>query len=277
MPYAFVQQVEDDSGSTVLSAFPTPAFGASLTAGNLMVCHVWYGGWATARTVTLAGGGSPTWVEESVLSAGTEHLHSFYALNVPGGVTTAITATFSTTVDFPAIYAAEYSGFKTSSARLAFAAQHQATPGTGTDGVTSGLLGTLSEPAAGTSFTALTAVHDYGGATLGSRPEHRRVTATTSVAGTFTTTAGSAAHKTAAWAFAEAGSTTLTQEGFRFRNDDGSESAATWLAAQDTNITQPLNTNTRLRVLLDASGDPAAGTYQLEWQKVSEGVWRKVR
>lgn len=28
----------------------------------------------------------------------------------------------------------------------------------------------------------------------------------------------------------------LTQEGFRFRNDDGSETTATWLAAQDTNI-----------------------------------------
>jgi hypothetical protein len=82
---------------------------------------------------------------------------------------------------------------------------------------------------------------------------------------------------TIAAAIKETSSTTLTQEGFRFRNDDGSESAATWLAAQDTNITQPVNTNTRLRVLLDASGDPAAGTYQLEWQKVSEGVWRKVR
>ena len=27
----------------------------------------------------------------------------------------------------------------------------------------------------------------------------------------------------------------LTQEGFRWRNDDGSETTATWLAAQDTN------------------------------------------
>jgi hypothetical protein len=220
MAYAFVQQAEEDSNSTILTALATPAFGSSLTAGNLMVCHVWYGGWASARTVTLSGGGSPTWTQESVVSAGNNYLHSFYAENVPGGVTTAVTATFSTAVDFPAIYVAEYSGFKTSSARLAFAGQSQATPGTGTDAVTSGLLGTLSEqpagivaftfnestsatPSAGTSFTALTAVHDYGGATPGALAEHRRVTATTSVAGTFTTTAGSAVHKTAAWAFSE--------------------------------------------------------------------------
>jgi hypothetical protein len=43
MAYAFVQQAEEDSNSTILTALATPAFGSSLTAGNLMVCHVWYG------------------------------------------------------------------------------------------------------------------------------------------------------------------------------------------------------------------------------------------
>lgn len=69
---------------------------------------------------------------------------------------------------------------------------------------------------------------------------------------------------------------TRDQEGYRFRADDGSESAATWLANQDTVITQPISTNTRLRMLVNATGDPAAAQYQLEW-RISGGTWRKVR
>lgn len=225
MTYAFVRQVENDINSGAQATIASGAFGANLTAGNLLVCHVWYTGYPTARTVALSGAGSPTWVEESVVSNGNDHLHSFYALNIPGGVTTQITATFTgaggNDADYPSIYAAEYSGFKTTGARLAFAGQHQGSPGTSTDGLTSGLLGTLSEqpagiiafsfnessdatPASGTSFTALTAAHDYSGSVSpSSRPEHRRVTATTSVAGTFTAGANSP-HKTVAWAFAEA-------------------------------------------------------------------------
>jgi hypothetical protein len=59
-------------------------------------------------------------------------------------------------------------------------------------------------------------------------------------------------------------SATIEQEGFRFRNDDGSESAATWKANQDTNITLAANTAFRLRELLNATGDPASISAQLE-------------
>jgi hypothetical protein len=148
-------------------------------------------------------------------------LHSFYAMNIGGGTTTQLTATFGANVDYPSIYVAEYSGFKTSAARLAFASNYQAAPGTSTDAVTSGLLGTLAAqpagivgftlninndttPSAGTGFTALTPVISYG-LTVGGRPQHKRVTATTSVAATWT--AGSnQTHHTHAWAFEEASS-----------------------------------------------------------------------
>ena len=225
MAYAFVQQnPEASTNASGQSSIVSGAFGASLTAGNLLVCHVWYTGAASPLTVTLSGGSSPTWNAETVVNNGNEHLHSWYAMNIPGGVTTQVTATFSGgTADFPFIYVAEYSGFATTGARLAFAAQHQASPGTGTDGVTSGLLGTLASqpagiialtfnensdgtPTAGTSFTSLTAVGTYAGTVSASaRPEHRRVTSTASVAGTFTTAVGTSPHKTAAWAFAESG------------------------------------------------------------------------
>lgn len=63
---------------------------------------------------------------------------------------------------------------------------------------------------------------------------------------------------------------TLDQEGYRFRNDDGSESGATWKAAQDTNISEAANTNVRLRVLVDATNDPASSQFRLEVKKSSD-------
>lgn len=68
------------------------------------------------------------------------------------------------------------------------------------------------------------------------------------------------------------------QEGFRFRNDDGSEAAATWLAAQDINITRAAALNTRIRVLVNATNDPPAEQYQLEVKRLSEAdsAYRKV-
>jgi hypothetical protein len=73
-----------------------------------------------------------------------------------------------------------------------------------------------------------------------------------------------------------AGGPTLEQEGFRFRNDDGNEAAATWLDSQDTNITRAKNTNTRLRMLLNATGDPPANAYRIECRKQGVGDFKKI-
>ena len=70
----------------------------------------------------------------------------------------------------------------------------------------------------------------------------------------------------------ESGATvTVSQEGARFYNDDGSESASTAAAAQDTNITAPLNANKILRAIVDAAGDPASASYTLRYQKNGSG------
>ena len=69
---------------------------------------------------------------------------------------------------------------------------------------------------------------------------------------------------------------TLEQEGFRARNDDGNEVAATWLADQDTNFTRAKNTNTRLRMLLNATGDPPANAYRIEVRKQGVGDYKKI-
>lgn len=73
---------------------------------------------------------------------------------------------------------------------------------------------------------------------------------------------------------------TLIQEGFCFRNDDGSETTATWNADQDANITLGANTAKRLRFVIDTTGDPASKNLQLEYRyKPSGGAfgsWTKV-
>jgi hypothetical protein len=76
-----------------------------------------------------------------------------------------------------------------------------------------------------------------------------------------------------AWEWSPPG--TLEQEGFRFAEDDGSESSASWIAAQDTNITRQLTTNTRLRIIINSTGNSSATNYRLEYQE-SGGNWRKV-
>jgi hypothetical protein len=68
----------------------------------------------------------------------------------------------------------------------------------------------------------------------------------------------------------------LEQEGYRWRADDGDEDAATWLASQDANITRLTGLNTRLRVLLDSTGDVASTAYQLEYKLSSAPSYQKV-
>lgn len=56
----------------------------------------------------------------------------------------------------------------------------------------------------------------------------------------------------------------LEQEGFRFGNDDGSESTHTWAAAQDVNITAPATEARLLNFLVDLAGDPGATTVRAQ-------------
>jgi len=78
----------------------------------------------------------------------------------------------------------------------------------------------------------------------------------------------------------DAVATSIEQEGFRPRNDDGTEATATWKANQDTNITLAANTAFRLRMLLNATGDPDSINAQLEYRYKptggSFGSWTKV-
>ena len=72
----------------------------------------------------------------------------------------------------------------------------------------------------------------------------------------------------------------LSQFSFRFRKDDGSESTATWEAAENATISLTPNTKIRLRIGIDATNDPPSKNFQIEYRhKPSGGVfsdWEKV-
>ena len=71
---------------------------------------------------------------------------------------------------------------------------------------------------------------------------------------------------------------TTEQEGFRFRNDDGSETTATWKDNQDVNITQAKNVATRLRILTDTVNDSPTAQITLQYKRTDENAneWRNV-
>ncbi len=70
---------------------------------------------------------------------------------------------------------------------------------------------------------------------------------------------------------------TAEQEGFRWRADDGDEVSATWLDAQDTDVSLNAGAHARLRVLIDTESDYANTQFQLEYRETGSGQnWRKV-
>lgn len=70
----------------------------------------------------------------------------------------------------------------------------------------------------------------------------------------------------------------LEQEGFRFRNDDGNEAGASWRQSQDVNDSIATQTRFRLRVLVNASGDPDPAQLQVEYRRQGdpEAAWRRI-
>jgi hypothetical protein len=70
---------------------------------------------------------------------------------------------------------------------------------------------------------------------------------------------------------------TVDQSSFRWRNDDGTEATATWLAAENADTTQPAGMNVRLRLLLDSSVSAVSATqFQLEYKKSTDATYTPV-
>ena len=67
-------------------------------------------------------------------------------------------------------------------------------------------------------------------------------------------------------------------EGYRWRNDNGSEATATWIEVQDTLAETDKNINIRLRILTDFTGTPPAGALTLQYKRSDEDdtEWRTI-
>jgi hypothetical protein len=68
---------------------------------------------------------------------------------------------------------------------------------------------------------------------------------------------------------------TVDQSTFRWGEDDGSESAHTWAAAESTNITAAKELTKLIRLQLNGTGDPASTAFKLQYSKNS-GAWTDV-
>ncbi len=64
---------------------------------------------------------------------------------------------------------------------------------------------------------------------------------------------------------------TLNQTAFRFRNDDGLETAATWKAAEDLAINLPAAAAFRLRTQVNSDQNVSARKYQIEYRHTPSG------
>ena len=69
---------------------------------------------------------------------------------------------------------------------------------------------------------------------------------------------------------------TSTQEGYRWRNNDGSESTATWLGDQDADVSVAELVTVRLRGIVDWEDDPEPGQIGIEYRRTGVGDWRAV-
>ena len=79
-------------------------------------------------------------------------------------------------------------------------------------------------------------------------------------------------------ALAPAGVVTYTrsQDRFVFRNDNGTETGASNIAAINTNITRAKGASTRLRFTVETTGDAPSASYQIEYRKVGDTDWNVI-
>lgn len=79
------------------------------------------------------------------------------------------------------------------------------------------------------------------------------------------------------WSFPVSGVTPAhTQSAYRFRNDNGSETTATWQAAEDVNVSAALFVPLRLRVQVDTNFDAPTEQMALQFRRTG-GTWQTVK
>jgi hypothetical protein len=264
----------------------TCAFGAAVAIGDLLVAHIGWndvGSYTEISSVT-SNSGTLTWTRATgnACVAGNNLTECiYYAVAIAADTPTVSVSWGAVNQPFIDIRVQAFTGFTGTPTfdEAAGATGSSTTPATGNSGTTDvndevvvfgGMTGQTYASGVATGYTqhANTSYNDTWGYKI--------------VAATGTQSATAALELTHDWAITLAtfkdvtGAATLDQEGFRFRNDDGDENAATWKEAQDTNLTAPLDTNLRVRFIVDGTGDPTATQYQLEAKLSTESDYWKV-
>lgn len=194
-------EVVDGSNSTTVAATIT-----GVTAGNTLVAHISWGdpSFTTITTTCSVSDGSAFTSGDSrrIDTDNTQASQPFYRENVGSGSHT-VTATFdiasiATAVPYRSIRVYEFSGLATSGSLDQSTGQFQASPGTGSDGISSSATvsttnandfvvglnnetssGTGAGTTAGTGFTLVTGLHSLNG-------EYKNVSATGAQTATLT-------------------------------------------------------------------------------------------
>lgn len=290
MPYSVgTPQATDATGSA--SNIATPA-GITVSAGDTIVVFGTVAGADLTASLACTDGTNTYALKFATYEASTTtNFCILVAENVASGTFTQTLAWGGSTRTNRGILAVGVTGVKAASYQTG-AIANQASPGTGSDGVTTGNMtpteqpacvigaavcsGAIATPATGTGFTSIGTAWQFGTGTDLFRAEHQRITSTSALA--LTATAGTnVRHFSVAVILSEVSTTpTLDQKHFRWRNDDGSETTATWAAAEDTNVTIAALTPTRLRVEIAATANPASAAYKLQYRKVGDTYWRDV-
>lgn len=217
----------------------------------------------------------------------------FECLDCAAGSPT-VTGTLSAAFGSRAAYVIRCTGTSNAGAAQAVATAWQQNAAATTDAVTSGNATPSSQPAfvvglavdgfgntltSGTGWTnggaGTTADSTFG---ISSRFEYKSVASTSALGATWTVSSATNSIVSFTVVITDGGpAPTREQYRYRFRNDDGSESAATSLAAENTAVSSAAGVAVRLRVGIDATLDPAAATYQLEYKKSTDSTYLAVQ
>lgn len=216
--YAYVQKVSNSSSAAGITTLSTANLGSNPTTGDLFWYVIAYSGNTTGVTATVTDtkGNTFTQIGTFFNSTSGQSFAYGYSKNISGGSSDDFTMTLTGSGGRAslAMYVAEYSGLDTTAPYTSgeTAEQGQASPGSGSNLVTSGNTPALStQPAAligfsqadntangytvGTGFTSRGNLWDYnsdndGGTMFFAFTEDKRLTSTSAVAATFTNSGG---------------------------------------------------------------------------------------
>lgn len=284
MAQAYVQSVT--KASTGTTPMTSAAFSLSTTTGNLIVVTVSDNGGTAGGITSVTDSKSNTYTKIPNEQPGSSCLSMWYAKNITGGASHTITIAWNTGIVSQASFVAqEISGSDTTAPLDKYtSAQGSSTaPSSGATATTStanqfvvggvSYFGTAVTPAAGSGYSnsVTVAFTNASGA-----QESKVISGAAAQTATFTLSSSRDWACGVATFKASGAVATMEQEGFGFYKDDGSESTMTTLAAQDTNVIRATLTNTILRLLINATNDPASQTFQIEYRQVGGSTWTKI-